>query len=228
MPIMPATIQKLCSPAERALYNASKSTNIKTMTVPELRLAVKRARDLRDKNRDLFRRQTLALRKASSVKGAKAGGENLRTQQKVDIFSEALMRFESQIKLLSTQKTATKAPTTKKTATKKTATKKPAAKKTATKKTATKKKSTAKSKAQAATTASIKRTAKTAARSTAKKTEKKITAKAVPTAKAKGGFSTSSANSKNQKTMLQSNRSKPIQGHIKSSGKRSQAKRDSH
>lgn len=208
MPFIPATIQKLCTPAECALYNSSKSVSVKAMTRAELCKAVERARALRDKNRDLFRRQSLDLRKKGGVKGGKSGVANLRTQQKAAIFDEALTRFEKQLKALDAKKAAIKSPAVKKAA--------PA-----------KKPATAKAKAQAKTKTSTKRTVKAAVRSTAKKTEKKLTAKAVPTAKAKDGFAASSAKSKSRKTMLQSSRSKPIQGHIKSSGKRAQAKRDS-
>lgn len=90
----------LLNAAELELFSQSRAEPIKALTPKSLAGKVTRARTLRDKYRDLYRRQTVSLR------GEDAGGrsanatDNERTQRKADIFQEVLERFEARTTLL--------------------------------------------------------------------------------------------------------------------------------
>jgi hypothetical protein len=88
----------LLTAAELELFDQSRADPIKALTLARLRGKVTRARTLRDKYRDLFRRQTVAVRGASSTKGrSPVGADNERTQRKADILQEVLGRFEARV-----------------------------------------------------------------------------------------------------------------------------------
>ena len=99
----------LLTAAELELFDHSRAEPIKAFTAKQLAGREKRARTLRDKYRDLYRRQTVAQRgkaaagtggaKASSASAA-AGETNARTQRKGDILQEVLERFEARSALL--------------------------------------------------------------------------------------------------------------------------------
>lgn len=86
----------LLTAAELELFDQSRAEPIKGLTPAGLAGKVKRARTLRDKYRDLYRRQTVAVR-GEDVKGRT---DNERTQRKADIFQEMLERFEARTSLL--------------------------------------------------------------------------------------------------------------------------------
>lgn len=88
----------LLNAAELALFDQSRTQPVKDLTPAKLAGAVKRARTLRDKYRDLFRRQTVGLR--TRKPGALTGNDNERTQRKADILQEVLERFEARVTLL--------------------------------------------------------------------------------------------------------------------------------
>ena len=88
----------LLNAAELELFDQSRAEPIKALTLARLRGKLTRARTLRDKYRDLYRRQTVAVRGASSTKGRSlVGADNERTQRKADILQEVLGRFEARV-----------------------------------------------------------------------------------------------------------------------------------
>ena len=91
----------LLTAAELQLFDQSRAEPIKALTLARLRGKVTRARTLRDKYRDLYRRQTVAVRSARSAKGrSPVGADNERTKRKAEILQEVLGRFEARVALL--------------------------------------------------------------------------------------------------------------------------------
>jgi hypothetical protein len=91
------TAQRLCTAAEFELVEASYPASAKQLSPARLRQKVQRARKLRDKYRDLAKRQRLEMRgkrEASSRRPAQ-GHEN--TDRKAELFQEVLDRFETQL-----------------------------------------------------------------------------------------------------------------------------------
>lgn len=81
--------------AELALFEQSRAEPIKHLTPAKLASAVKRTRTLRDKYRDLYRRQTVGVR--TNTPSAVTGVDNERTQRKADILQEVLERYEARV-----------------------------------------------------------------------------------------------------------------------------------
>ena len=74
----------LLTAAELELFDHSRAEPIKALSSKQLAGKEKRTRTLRDKYRDLYRRQSVAVRgKASGV--ASKEGANARTQRKAEI-----------------------------------------------------------------------------------------------------------------------------------------------
>jgi hypothetical protein len=91
----------LLTAAELELFDQSRTAPIKALTLARLRGKVTRTRTLRDKYRDLFRRQTVSVRKAPATAGrSPVGSDNERTQRKAEILQEVLGRFEDRVALL--------------------------------------------------------------------------------------------------------------------------------
>lgn len=90
----------LLSANELALFDASRAQPIKALTPARLRGKVTRARALRDKYRDLYRRQTVSTRAAPAGRRSAVGGDNERTQRKAELFAEVLARFEERLQRL--------------------------------------------------------------------------------------------------------------------------------
>jgi hypothetical protein len=88
--------------AELELFDNSRAEPIKTLSAKQLTGKEKRTRTLRDKYRDLYRRQSVAVRGKAKGVGA-TGDANARTQRKADIMQEVLDRFEARISLLETR-----------------------------------------------------------------------------------------------------------------------------
>lgn len=86
---------KICTVAEMEVFLSSLSDAIGTLTPVQLRSRIAKARTLRDKNTDLFRRQVAATRAATGSKRGASGDANRRTEQKAQIFAEALTRLEA-------------------------------------------------------------------------------------------------------------------------------------
>lgn len=90
----------LLTAAELSLFDQSRAAPIKDLTLARLRGKVTRARALRDKYRDLYRRQTVATRGTPASQRSAAGGDNARTGHKAEVFAEVLGRFEDRLTLL--------------------------------------------------------------------------------------------------------------------------------
>lgn len=91
----------LLNAAELELFDQSRAEPIKSLTLARLRGKATKARTLRDKYRDLFRRQTVSVRSAPTNKGrSPVGADNERTQRKADILQEVLGRFEARVQQL--------------------------------------------------------------------------------------------------------------------------------
>lgn len=84
---------KLTRAPEARLVRASRAAELRKLSEPALRSHLSRARRLRDKQRDLLRRQRLASRTRT---GSKHGG-NERTAQKAKLFEQALARFTERL-----------------------------------------------------------------------------------------------------------------------------------
>lgn len=123
--------RSLCTAAEFQLFTASLSDTIRGLSPAQLKGKLDRARRLRDKYRDLHKRQRLEARARTGTKKGSAE----RTRKKVQLFDEATKRFNEQIRLkAAAEKRA--AALAKKQQQKKKAVKKPAARPKAKKKAA--------------------------------------------------------------------------------------------
>lgn len=87
-------VRNLLSAAEFELFEASLADNLKMLTGARLRSRIGRARALRDKYQDLLRRQKIATRGRTGSKLGNTGVANQRTEQKMAVLAEALLRFE--------------------------------------------------------------------------------------------------------------------------------------
>lgn len=89
-------VQPLLTKPELELFHASRAGAVKELTARQLASKVTRARALRDKYRDTYRRQTVATRTGPANERKQMGGENNRTEIKADILADVLQRFEAQ------------------------------------------------------------------------------------------------------------------------------------
>lgn len=89
-------VQPLLTKPELELFHASRAGALKELTARQLASKVTRARALRDKYRDTYRRQTVATRTGPAKDRQQMGGENNRTEIKADILADVLQRFEAQ------------------------------------------------------------------------------------------------------------------------------------
>jgi hypothetical protein len=89
----------LLTAAELELFDHSRAEPIKALSGKQLAGKEKRTRTLRDKYRDLYRRQTVAAQGKTKGVGA-TGDANARTQRKAEIMQEVLDRFEARSSLL--------------------------------------------------------------------------------------------------------------------------------
>lgn len=114
-----AQAQKLCNATELDLFIASLADEVTRFTAAQLRSKIARARTLRDKNADLFRRQTVTTRTSTAAKRGNTGVANVRTEQKAALFGQVLNRFEQRLTKVENQMNkaaakpvaATKSPT---------------------------------------------------------------------------------------------------------------------
>jgi hypothetical protein len=95
MPNERATARKLLSSAEFELFEASRRDGICLLSAAELKRKVERTRRLRDKHRDLYKRQRLAMRDLTGTKRGNSGAANARTREKAAIFEDLLARFQA-------------------------------------------------------------------------------------------------------------------------------------
>lgn len=178
---------KLLNAAEMKLYDNSRAAALRKLSASELDRAIERTRKLRDKQRDLVKRQRLATRKRTGAKGGPSGDANQRTEAKGELIAEILERFEARRAEVSAKaepaRPAPKRPPDKKTPVRK------AAKKTTKKaKRAARKAKAAAGKADptARPASQRKQGKKKAARKVAKKAAKKVAKKAAAKKKVSG------------------------------------------
>lgn len=88
--------RSILNASELSLFESSLSADCKALGVADLHRRVKRARAMRDKSRDLLRRQRLATRTRTGSKGGVSGLANIRTAKKAVVLEEMLMRFEAE------------------------------------------------------------------------------------------------------------------------------------
>ena len=141
-------VQALLTKPETELFQASRPEGLKALSARQLSGKITRARALRDKYRDVYRRQTVKTRTDAASTRKPMGEENNRTEIKAEVMGEVLARFEAQQDKLAQReakaskaasgKTAAAAPVNKKVAAKKAVPVKAAAKKVAAKKVAAK------------------------------------------------------------------------------------------
>ena len=84
----------LCSDDELELFLSSLADGITKLDDAALKSAISRARELRKKYQDLFRRQTVSIRATTGSKRGNTSVANTRTEQKAKLFAETLQRFE--------------------------------------------------------------------------------------------------------------------------------------
>lgn len=90
--------RKLLTAGELSVFESSRAQPIRGLTPARLRSKLERSRKLRDKYRDLYRRQSVATRAAPARKRSPVGADNQRTRQKAELFAEVLTRYETELK----------------------------------------------------------------------------------------------------------------------------------
>lgn len=92
--------RSLLTAAELELFEHARAEPIKALSARELAGKEKRTRALRDKYRDLYRRQTVAVR-GKAAHGSAMSDANARTQRKAEVMQEMLDRFEARSSVLA-------------------------------------------------------------------------------------------------------------------------------
>jgi hypothetical protein len=215
----------LTNASEYELFTSSLADAITGLTPAQLRGKVTRTRNLRDKNTDLFRRQSLSVKEASGSKRGRTGAANQRTEQKAKLFDETLKRYENRLaKLTSSANSATGSAAAKGSAAKPSIAKPAASARTVARPTPAKRKASAKTAAKTALASAVKKGA-----------SKKAAAKSAPAAKGGAGKKTATASKGPVKSIGKgparaagktAARGKVQAAHTRSSNARSQAKRD--
>ena len=103
-------VKPLLTQPELELFQASRAGAIGEFTPKRLTSKIQRARALRDKYRDVYKRQTVQTRKGAPEARKAMGGENTRTQSKSEILDDVLKRFEAQHAKLQSKLEAAAAP----------------------------------------------------------------------------------------------------------------------
>ena len=86
----------LLTKPELEWFEASRAAAVKELTARQLTAKITRARALRDKYRDTYRRQTVATQTGPGRARKQMGGENSRTEVKAEVMAEVLQRLEAQ------------------------------------------------------------------------------------------------------------------------------------
>jgi hypothetical protein len=97
MPVSMALARRLCTQRELELVEASTPRNVKALTPGRLKQKADRARTLRNKYRDLARRQRLEARGKTRPRSRRAAQGNENTVRKAELFDDALARFLAQL-----------------------------------------------------------------------------------------------------------------------------------
>jgi hypothetical protein len=97
MQITRAKAVALLNKGEMQLYDDSRHNPVRKFGVSQLDSRITRARSVRDRARDLVRRQKLASRENTGNKRGTSGAANQRSADKVEILADILKRFETQL-----------------------------------------------------------------------------------------------------------------------------------
>ena len=92
-----ANARKLLTAAEFKLFEASRRDAICRLDARTLKLKVELTRKRRDKYRDLYKRQRLAIRDQTGTKRGNSGAANARTKEKAALFEELRARFQARL-----------------------------------------------------------------------------------------------------------------------------------
>jgi hypothetical protein len=193
-----AQAAKLLSATEMTLFVAAQRDGIGKLSSRALQSKIERARRLRDKYRDLFTRQRLATRARTGTKPGRSGAANERTEAKAKLFDELVTRFAARLEHVEAAERR------------------------------------AVLKAESARTKAARKPAKAAgtAKGPGKSVSPKAPARVTTPGKAAGGaiggagFMNARAKGIDTKLQLHVSRGKAIQAHLRSAGRRSQARRD--
>lgn len=199
----------LCTANEFDLVVASGGEGLSALSAARLKQKIVRARLLRDKYRDLLRRQRLAARRP----GAKPARDdaNARTESKAALFEQTLTRFAERLAQVQAapKKSSAKKPAANRAVARKSAAKKPAARKGAPKASTAPRPAAPRSgrspKAPAPVTPLVPKVRQPAAR----------------------GFVSDKAAQSARNVKLKSMNARNVQAHVSSRGRRNQARRDS-
>ena len=96
--------RRLSAENEWSLISSSLPPALEALSVARLKSKIVRARKLRQKYEDLYRRQKLSAR--SRMTGAPDEKLNVRTARKRQMFEEAIIRLQHQLRKVSVQKAA--------------------------------------------------------------------------------------------------------------------------
>jgi len=234
MSITTPKARQLTTASEFTLFSKSLSRSVKNLSEAQVRVAIGRARKLRDKYRQMADRQEREVRGKVDARRRRPSAGNLGTREKMRLFEETLGRYEARLAGLAGAsmagvKKAVRAPGKKtKARSKKKAT-------TRKKKVAAKKKATPKKKVAAkkkATTAKKKTTRKTPALgawttgkpAAARKPKAKRTSRPASKVRKTGAKTEGSVKRVQRQQTTKMSRQK----HAAARGRRSQAKRDAH
>lgn len=133
MQITRAKAVALLNKGEMQLYDDSRHNPIRKFSVSQLESRITRARGVRDRARDLVRRQKLSSRQQTGSKRGTSGNANQRSKDKVEILADILKRFETRLgdakkEAKASEKESAASPRARKAAVKKAAAKKTARK----------------------------------------------------------------------------------------------------
>ena len=98
MLITRAKATSLLNQKEMELYNDSRVNTLRQLDAKSLTTRVGRAREARDRARDLVQRQKLASRDRTGNKRGTSGVANQRSKDKAALLSDILSRFEAQLR----------------------------------------------------------------------------------------------------------------------------------
>jgi hypothetical protein len=90
-----ANARKLLTAAEFKLFEASRRDAICKLDARTLKLKAELTRKRRDKYRDLYKRQRLAIRDQTGTKRGNSGAANARTKEKAALFEDLRARFQT-------------------------------------------------------------------------------------------------------------------------------------
>jgi hypothetical protein len=217
MPISMAQARRLCSQRELELVDASSPRNIRELSPARLKQKVTRARALRDKYRDLAKRQRLEARGKKRPQSRRPAQGNENTVRKAELFDEVLERFQSRVETVGDDGAGKQRTAKKRAAEQSTATKRGGAKKSTAKKSTARKGAARKSAAR-----------KGAARKSAAKTGPQAQEMAEPgtpgAAALKGARRRTAGAGRSDKMNQAIDRKRAA--HTRSAGRRNQSKRD--